>query len=91
MRRYFLPILRKTNTMMGPKIDPSMPDEAVTPEYLAENLWSERARSAADRRYFEYPMLRRIVERSRAVIVHNPDRCFVIAVFVALNHIYCQL
>ena len=36
---YFLPILRKTNTMMGPKLDPSMPDEAVTPEYLAENLW----------------------------------------------------
>jgi alkanesulfonate monooxygenase SsuD/methylene tetrahydromethanopterin reductase-like flavin-dependent oxidoreductase (luciferase family) len=36
---YFLPILRKTNTMMGPKVDPSMPDDAVTPEYLAENLW----------------------------------------------------
>jgi alkanesulfonate monooxygenase SsuD/methylene tetrahydromethanopterin reductase-like flavin-dependent oxidoreductase (luciferase family) len=36
---YFLPILRKTNTMMGPKLDPSMPDDAVTPEYLAENLW----------------------------------------------------
>jgi alkanesulfonate monooxygenase SsuD/methylene tetrahydromethanopterin reductase-like flavin-dependent oxidoreductase (luciferase family) len=36
---YFLPILRKTNTMMGPKVDQSMPDEAVTPEYLAEQLW----------------------------------------------------
>ncbi len=39
---------------------------------LAENLWSNRARSAADPRYFEYPMLRRIAAPSRAVIVHNP-------------------
>ncbi|MBM4417785.1 MAG: LLM class flavin-dependent oxidoreductase [Chloroflexi bacterium] len=38
-REYFLPILRRTNTMMGPKVDPAMPDDAVTPEYLAENLW----------------------------------------------------
>jgi alkanesulfonate monooxygenase SsuD/methylene tetrahydromethanopterin reductase-like flavin-dependent oxidoreductase (luciferase family) len=36
---YFIPVLTKTNTLMGPKIDPSMPDDAVTPEYLAENLW----------------------------------------------------
>ena len=39
---------------------------------LAENLWNERARSAADKRYFEYPMLKRIVETARAVVVHNP-------------------
>ena len=39
---------------------------------LAGELWQGRARSAADARYFEYPMLRRLVERSRAVIVHNP-------------------
>src|SRR5262249_23175591 len=26
----------------------------------------------SDQRYFAYPMLRRIVERSRAVVVHNP-------------------
>lgn len=38
-RDYFIPVLTKTNTMMGPKVDPSMPDSAVTPEYLAENLW----------------------------------------------------
>ncbi|HZQ99487.1 MAG TPA: LLM class flavin-dependent oxidoreductase [Chloroflexota bacterium] len=38
-REYFIPVLTRTNTMMGPKVDPSMPDEAVTPEYLAENLW----------------------------------------------------
>jgi glycosyltransferase involved in cell wall biosynthesis len=39
---------------------------------LAEDLWRNRARSAADPRYFAYPMLKRIVGRSRAVIVHNP-------------------
>ena len=39
---------------------------------VAEALWHTRARSAADRRYFAYPMLRRVCERSRAVIVHNP-------------------
>ena len=39
---------------------------------LAERLWEGRARSAQDPRYFRYPMLRRIAETSRAVIVHNP-------------------
>lgn len=39
---------------------------------LARELWRGRASSATDRRYFDYPMLRRIVERSRAVVVHNP-------------------
>ncbi|HEY4364752.1 MAG TPA: glycosyltransferase family 4 protein [Bryobacteraceae bacterium] len=39
---------------------------------LAEDLWKNRARSAADPRYFQYPMLKRIVTASRAVIVHNP-------------------
>lgn len=39
---------------------------------LAESLWRTRARSAADQKYFAYPMLRRICETSRAVIVHNP-------------------
>jgi hypothetical protein len=39
---------------------------------LAEQLWDGRARSAADPRYFEYAMLRRVAERSRAVVVHNP-------------------
>jgi glycosyltransferase involved in cell wall biosynthesis len=38
---------------------------------LARDLWKNRARSAADSRYFEFPMLRRIVEQARAVIVHN--------------------
>ncbi len=39
---------------------------------LARSLWRERARSSGDPRYFEYPMLKRVAERSRAVIVHNP-------------------
>jgi len=39
---------------------------------LAEDLWDERGASGADPRYFEFAMLRRIVEVSRAVIVHNP-------------------
>lgn len=39
---------------------------------LADSMWRTRARSAADHRYFAYPMLRRICETSRAVIVHNP-------------------
>jgi glycosyltransferase involved in cell wall biosynthesis len=40
--------------------------------HLAEKLWDERAASAVDHRYFEFPMLRRVVESARAVIVHNP-------------------
>jgi glycosyltransferase involved in cell wall biosynthesis len=39
---------------------------------LACELWRSRSRSAADVRYFDYPMLRRVVERSRVVVVHNP-------------------
>lgn len=38
----------------------------------AQGLWRERARSGADARYFARPMLRRIAETARAVIVHNP-------------------
>ncbi len=39
---------------------------------LAAELWQHRAGSASDGRYFEFPMLKRIAECSRAVIVHNP-------------------
>jgi glycosyltransferase involved in cell wall biosynthesis len=38
---------------------------------LGEELWRERARAPVDPRYFQFPMLRRIVERSLSVIVHN--------------------
>ncbi len=39
---------------------------------LAGDLWRSRSRSASDARYFHYPMLRRVVESSRRVVVHNP-------------------
>jgi glycosyltransferase involved in cell wall biosynthesis len=39
---------------------------------LATDLWNNRARSAADPRCFDHPMLRRIAERSLAIVVHNP-------------------
>ncbi len=38
---------------------------------LAEQLWQERTASGMDVRYFRRPMLKRVGERSRAVIVHN--------------------
>lgn len=38
----------------------------------AEELWRARAGSGADFRYFQFPMLKRVAECSRAVIVHNP-------------------
>jgi glycosyltransferase involved in cell wall biosynthesis len=39
---------------------------------LAADLWRARASSGTAGRYFDYPMLRRVVERARAVVVHNP-------------------
>ncbi len=38
-RDYFLPLLKKSNMLIGPKIDPKMTDEEVTLEYLCENIW----------------------------------------------------
>lgn len=39
---------------------------------LATQLWTRRAGSGADVECFRYPMLRRIAEVSRAIVVHNP-------------------
>ena len=39
---------------------------------LAQELWRGRAASGADDRYFHYPLLKRLAERARAVVVHNP-------------------
>jgi len=39
---------------------------------LAGELWRSRAASGTDSRYFDFPLLRRVLERSLAVIVHNP-------------------
>lgn len=41
-------------------------------EDQARQLWRGRARSASDPQYFRYSMLKRVAERSLAVIVHNP-------------------
>jgi alkanesulfonate monooxygenase SsuD/methylene tetrahydromethanopterin reductase-like flavin-dependent oxidoreductase (luciferase family) len=38
-REYFLPLLRKVNMLIAPKLDPAMPDEAVTLEYLCDHIW----------------------------------------------------
>lgn len=39
---------------------------------LAGDLWKNRARSAADPRYFAWPLLKRLATTARAVVVHNP-------------------
>ena len=39
---------------------------------LGRELWRGRAASGSDPRYFNFPMLRRAVERALAVVVHNP-------------------
>ena len=39
---------------------------------LGQDLWRDRAGSSADPRYFRYPMLRRVMERAKLVVVHNP-------------------
>ncbi|MGD0301628.1 MAG: glycosyltransferase [Bryobacteraceae bacterium] len=41
-------------------------------EDQAREMWRRRARSASDPQYFRYPMLKRVAERSLALIVHNP-------------------
>ena len=46
----------------------------VEPRSGARTVARARAGSGADSRYFDYPMLRRVVERARAVVVHNPGR-----------------
>jgi glycosyltransferase involved in cell wall biosynthesis len=39
---------------------------------LARELWRGRGASGADSRYFQFPMLRRVAETARGVVVHNP-------------------
>ena len=62
---------------------------------LAEELWRERAASGADSRYFEHPMLRRVAESARAVVVHNPAAARAVkqhaprARVVEIPHLFC--
>jgi glycosyltransferase involved in cell wall biosynthesis len=60
---------------------------------LAEELWADRGSSGTDPRYFRYPMIRRVVERARAVIVHNPGAAAIVREhggdrIVAIPHFY---
>jgi glycosyltransferase involved in cell wall biosynthesis len=41
-------------------------------EDFARSLWRGRARSSVEGAYFAWPMLRRIAQTAKAVIVHNP-------------------
>jgi glycosyltransferase involved in cell wall biosynthesis len=45
---------------------------------LGEELWRNRARASMDPAYFHFPMLRRVVERSLGVIVHNPGAAAIV-------------
>jgi glycosyltransferase involved in cell wall biosynthesis len=63
---------------------------------LAEDLWNHRARSAADPRYFAWPMLKRVTTAARAVIVHNPAAAAIVhrhapdACVVEIPHLFVQ-
>ena len=48
-------------------------------EDLARHFWGHRARAGADAEFFEYPMIKRVVERSLGVIVHNPRAAAMVA------------
>ncbi len=50
---------------------------------LGEDLWKSRAASGSDPRYFEYPLLRRIAETARTVVVHNPAAARTVAAHAA--------
>ena len=61
---------------------------------LAREMWRRRATSALAARYFDFPMLRRVAERSRAVVVHNPAAARLVrqaapsACVVEIPHLY---
>ncbi len=40
---------------------------------LARTLWEQRARAMSEPRYFRYPLLKRLAERSLALVVHSED------------------
>jgi glycosyltransferase involved in cell wall biosynthesis len=62
---------------------------------LAEELSESRSGSGTDGRYFRFPMLRRIADRSRAVIVHNPGAARMVrehaagAPVIEIPHLFC--
>ena len=38
-RDYWIPLLGAGNALEGLKLDPDMPTEKITPEYMLENVW----------------------------------------------------
>ena len=54
---------------------------------LAESLWARRPHAGADAEYFRYPMLKRVCERARAVIVHNPAAAAMVRAHAPLAHV----
>lgn len=42
-------------------------------EDLARTLWAQRARAMSEPRYFRYPLLKRLAERSIGVVVHSEE------------------
>ena len=63
-------------------------------EDLGRDLWRNRSRSTGDAVYFRYPMIKRIAERSLAVVVHNPAAAAMVrahapnAVIHEIPHLY---
>jgi glycosyltransferase involved in cell wall biosynthesis len=62
----------------------------------ADTLWRERSSSAQDPRYFARPMLKRIAERSKAIVVHNAAAAEMVrehapdALVVTIPHLYAE-
>jgi len=54
---------------------------------LAGELWRGRAASGAGQIYFRYPMLKRVIERSCAVVVHNPAAAAMVRRHVPEAHV----
>jgi glycosyltransferase involved in cell wall biosynthesis len=44
----------------------------------ARRLYARRADSGADPRYFAYPMLKRLCEAARVIVVHNPEAAAIV-------------
>jgi glycosyltransferase involved in cell wall biosynthesis len=65
-------------------------------EQLGQDLWRTRAASGMRGEYYEYPMLKRLVERSHAVVVHNPAAASIVGrhgpatPVVEIPHLFCQ-
>ncbi len=63
---------------------------------LAGQLWRDRARSGSDPAYFGYPMLKRVAEAARLVVVHNPGAAAMVrahapdARVAELPHLFAQ-